>query len=203
LDKNFLSEYLESKGEQIEDLSFQGKRESEEQSDINKIKNYQEFDVENQIENFSNKIRLEEEEFNERKDDDNFANLKKINKDYEKQYGQLYRIFDLRSLKNRVWNNLKHIKEETNKLKFNDKIALKKEKSLESEALNNINNNDIIMVENENSIIKDKFNNSIQDSITFSKLYKETIKNLNPDMKNSFNNSSLFVCLLHLANEKS
>jgi hypothetical protein len=41
------------------------------------------------------------------------------------------------------------------------------------------------------------------NEITFKKLYEETEKNLNPEMKSSVNDSSLFVCMLHLANEKS
>jgi hypothetical protein len=87
----------------------------QEVNDINEIINYQDFEVDNQIEDFANKMKIEEEEFNENKDIDNFTNLKKINSDYEKQFGRLYRILDLRALKNRVWNNLKHLKGETSK----------------------------------------------------------------------------------------
>lgn len=73
---------------------------------------------------------------------------------FEKKFGKLYKTFDVGFVKKRIWDTIKTIKSNTNKLTFDNLI-------------NNISDN----------------------------LDKKIIENIST--------STCFVCLLHLANEKS
>lgn len=85
--------------------------------------------------------------------DANLENNAKIDKDYEKRFGRLYKTFDVRYLKSKIWDSISRIdNEETMSFKY------------------------------------------ILDSVT---------KAVSSEVRNNISTQTCFVCLLHLANEKS
>lgn len=83
-------------------------------------------------------------------------NLAKIDKEYEKKYGRLYKTFDVRFLKNKISECLQQTKNET-----------------------------------------------MEEGVSFDRLIKNVSLNLSKEVKNNISTQTCFVCLLHLANEKS
>lgn len=84
----------------------------------------------------------------------------RIDKEYQKKFGRLYRTFDVRFLKNKILESLTQFE------------------------LNN----------------EEKSN---QKKITFQQLVKSVSQKLTKDNKNNISSQSCFVCVLHIANEKS
>jgi hypothetical protein len=86
-------------------------------------------------------------------DNTQIQNFKRIDNEYEKKFGRLYKTFDVRMIKNKIWESVSsgHVKNETNFKYVIESIQM----NLEKEVLNNIST------------------------------------------------PTCFVCLLHLANEKS
>jgi len=203
-ENNFIQKYLNNSDDKINELAGQ-KEELELNRPIidDKDEKYKYYE-----ERYKN-IKIEEKEFNEIEDRKNFENLKKINSDYIKTYGKLYRTTDLRSLKNRIWNNLKNLKIGLNLNNFAKVSDMQIECTLINE---NFLNTDVLFqseldkninsIEVENKNILDYKNNN-QQEISFKSLCKNTLKNMSPEMKKCVSDSTLFVCLLHLANEKS
>ncbi len=159
------------------------------------------------------KIDYIKDELNENNDLENFRVLKKINSDFEKLHGRLYRTYDVRSLKNRLWNTLQKFKHsEISKNKFPENISknknlllnAKQEKENEEEKNNQIDlEQDINLFCTNKGLINNENEIKQEDDITFKMVYENTLKSMNPEMKNNLNDSMLFVCMLHLANEKS
>jgi hypothetical protein len=101
----------------------------------------------------------------------------KIDSEYEKKFGRLYKTFDVRLIKSKIWESISSISSGTNKLN-NNKI-------------NNITNlNQIPLGEDDTPL-------------DFKQIISAVSSNLSKEVLNNISTSTCFVCLLHLSNEKS
>lgn len=113
--------------------------------------------------------------------------------EFEKSYGHLFRTIDVKFMKYKIWGSLQNLKDKYSKDSQgnNENNHIQKADELPMEI------DDENILHYENSHTKNK------NEIRFKDLYYFTKENLDQENKKIFSDSTCFVCLLHLANEKS
>ena len=107
----------------------------------------------------------------------------RIDNEYEKKFGRLYKTFDVRFLKSKIWESLSGASSNI----------------LNVTALNETNNDN-----NNFSFSKPAiFDKVPEEGINFQNLMGDISNNLSKEVLNNISTPTCFVCLLHLCNEKS